>query len=228
MDKVLQYLMERLGYTFQDIKLLSEALTHRSLKGANNERLEFLGDAALNFIIAEALYQKHPNANEGELSRLRASLVKGETLAILGQEFKIASYLYLGTGELKSGGAQRESIQADAIEAIIGAVFLDGGFEACRTTVLAWFKDRIDNPELTHGSKDPKTLLQEHLQANKYPLPIYTIQKITGQAHNQTFNIECRVEGILKVTSGTGKSRRKAEQNAAGNFLELLGQKNDE
>lgn len=217
--KNLQLLVEKIDYTFSDIKLLQSALTHRSVRGANNERLEFLGDAALNFIIAEALYQKHPEAREGELSRLRASLVKGETLAVLARQFKIANYLRLGAGELKSGGAHRASIQADAIEAIIGAILLDSDFETCQEVILSWYQSRLDASDLVKELKDPKTQLQEYLQSKKYPLPQYSILKIKGEAHAQVFQVKCKVKGLAYSSEGQGQSRRKAEQEAATNFL---------
>lgn len=214
-------LMRQLKYEFKDVELLQAALTHRSLRGQNNERLEFLGDSLLNFIIAEELYRQFRTAKEGDLSRLRANLVKGETLAEIAQEFKLGDFLRLGPGELKSGGFSRKSILADAIEAIIGAIYLDSSFENCRTIVLQWFDRRFK--EITPSiEKDPKTRLQEYLQAKHLPLPQYVILSIDGEAHAQLFHVECRVPGLAFVTNSVGSTRRKAEQLAAEKYLQLL------
>lgn len=215
-------LCKRLGYTFKDKQLLHRALTHRSVSGPNNERLEFLGDAILSFIIAEALCEHFPKLHEGELSRLRANLVKGVTLAKFAREFELGGCLILGIGELKSGGFQRESILADAFEAIIAAIYLDGGLEACRELVLKWFAKSLTDPTAMHKLKDPKTALQEYLQARKLALPEYTILKIVGEAHAQTFHVQCQVPGIEMVTKSANTTRRKAEQGAAEAFLKLL------
>jgi ribonuclease-3 len=214
-------LMQKLQYQFKDISLLKAALTHRSVRGENNERLEFLGDSLLNFIIGEQLYRTFPQAKEGDLSRLRASLVKGETLAEIAQEFELGDFLRLGPGELKSGGFARKSILADAFEAIIGAIYLDSNFESCRERVLDWFAERVKAIHLSL-QKDPKTRLQEYLQAQHLPLPRYEILTIEGEAHAQIFHIECKVSGLSFVTSSVGPSRRKAEQYAAEKFLDLL------
>lgn len=222
--KDLERLCRHIGHQFEDSRLLITAMTHRSVSINNNERLEFLGDAVLSFVIAEALYQRYPRAKEGELSRLRAALVNGETLATLANEFELGNYLQLGVGELKSGGAQRESILADALEALIGAIFLDAGFEHCRDCVLNWFQSRLHEVSPLKTMKDPKTQLQELLQSRHLPLPQYDIQRITGEAHEQFFYVECRVEGVRIVTRGEGKSRRKAEQEAATKFLQSLGE----
>lgn len=217
----LEELMQNLGYQFADKNLLEMALTHRSLRGSNNERLEYLGDSALNFIIAFALYQRFAKAREGELSRLRSNLVKGETLALLAQELHLSDYIRLGMGEKKAGGAQRESILADAMEAIIGAIFLDGGFQVACEQVLRWYQKRLETISIKN-LKDPKTQLQEYLQSEKLPLPEYTIVDIQGEAHAQTFFIECRVAGLQHVAKGSNKSRRKAEQDAAKNMLMMM------
>ena len=214
-------LMQKLQYQFKDTSLLKAALTHRSVRGENNERLEFLGDSLLNFIIGEQLYRTFPQAKEGDLSRLRASLVKGETLAEIAQEFELGDFLRLGPGELKSGGFARKSILADAFEAIIGAIYLDSNFESCRERVLDWFAERIKEIHLSL-QKDPKTRLQEYLQAQHLPLPKYEILAIEGEAHAQVFHIECKVPGLSFATSSIGPSRRKAEQYAAEKFLDLL------
>lgn len=217
----LEGLMRKLNYNFKNIELLQAALSHRSIRGQNNERLEFLGDSLLNFIIAEALYRNFPTAKEGDLSRLRAYLVKGETLAEIAQEFELGSFLRLGPGELKSGGFLRKSILADALEAIIGAIFLDSNFEMCQQKVLLWFSTRTQETHLSL-QKDPKTRLQEYLQSKRLPLPHYQILAVEGEAHAQIFHIECKVAGLEYVTTSVGENRRKAEQLAAEKYLELL------
>jgi ribonuclease III len=213
--------MQKLNYTFNNNELLNSALTHRSVKNENNERLEFLGDALLNFIIAEQLYKKWRLAKEGELSHLRAMLVKGETLAEIAQEFEIGDFLRLGQGELKSHGFTRKSILADAFEAIIGAIYLDSNFEICKARVLEWFESRIKTKDLSIP-KDPKTRLQEYLQAKHLPLPKYQILDIAGRAHAQLFNIACSVSGLSFTTNGIASTRRKAEQLAAEKYITLL------
>jgi ribonuclease-3 len=217
----IEYLLHKLNYAFKNIDLLKAALTHRSIRGQNNERLEFLGDSLLNFIIAEQLYKTFLSAEEGDLSRLRAILVKGDTLAEIAQEFCLGDYLRLGPGELKSGGFLRKSILADAFEAVIGAIYLDSDFETCREHVLSWFASRIKEVHLAI-QKDPKTRLQEYLQSRHLPLPKYEILAIEGEAHAQLFHIECRVLGLSYATTSVGSSRRKAEQLAAEKYLELL------
>lgn len=219
MAQIPQLLYQKLGYTFNQPRLLEDALSHRSFQGKNNERLEFLGDAALNFVITAALFHKHPHAKEGELSRLRANLVCGETLAILAQEFDLGSFLKLGAGELKSGGLHRASILADAMEAVIGAIYLDGGITVCEERILIWYADRLDHLQVLSELKDPKTLLQEYLQAQRFPLPNYNIILIEGAAHQQIFHIECKIAGLPHRTEGVGSSRRRAEQDAAQKFL---------
>ena len=219
--RALDILMRQLKYEFQNIELLQAALTHRSVRAQNNERLEFLGDSLLNFIVAEDLYHHFLFAKEGDLSRLRATLVKGETLAEIAQELKLGDFLRLGPGELKSGGFSRKSILADALEAIIGAIYLDSNFETYRTRVLEWFESRIKDINLSM-EKDPKTRLQEFLQAKHLPLPQYEILTIEGEAHAQLFHIECRVPGLAYVTNSIGPTRRKAEQLAAEKYLQLL------
>lgn len=214
-------LCDKLGYHFNDKGLLYSALTHRSVDANNNERLEFLGDSIVNFLIAEALFHRFPKAKEGHLSRLRASLVKGETLAELAQELELGGYLSLGPGESKTGGHRRSSILADAIEAIIAAIYFDSDLETCRKLVLTWFESRLAKTSLDQNLKDPKTQLQEFLQGKKYPLPTYNIVKAEGEAHKQTFYIECVVEGISYTSEGVGSSRRRAEQEAAEIFLAM-------
>lgn len=221
----LEKLARRLGHRFGDFSLLAEALTHRSTSPSkNNERLEFLGDAILNGIISDELYQRFPYATEGQLTRLRAALVKGDTLAELAMELDLSDYLRLGVGELKSGGMHRPSILADALEAIIAAIYLDGGMELCRTFVLGCFEKRLNAITLDKIKKDPKTQLQEYLQAKKIPLPDYVIVSITGESHQQVFTVNCIINEIQLTTSGEGNSRRKAEQQAAEAALtQLMG-----
>lgn len=210
-----------LGYKFQRPGGLEEALTHRSASAHNNERLEFLGDALLNLIIAEYLFQHYPKASEGELSRLRASLVKGETLADLARDLRLGDWLRMGPGELKSGGYRRESILSDTLEAIIGAVYLDGGFVACRDLVLRLYQDGLARLPNASELKDPKTRLQEYLQARQRPLPVYNVLEIRGEPHAQSFTVECVVVELLR-TIAIGNSRRKAEQEAARLLLEQI------
>lgn len=209
-----------LGYTFQQPELLEEALTHRSASVCNNERLEFLGDALLSLVIAECLFQRYPKAGEGELSRLRASLVKGETLAELARHLNLGEVLRLGQGELKSGGSQRESILSDALEAIFGAAYLDGGLTACRTLILHLYRERLEELSSASELKDPKTRLQEYQQARQQPLPIYNVLEIRGEPHAQSFRVECAVAEFRAVA--VGNSRRKAEQEAARQVLEQM------
>ena len=198
------------------------ALTHRSKGSRHNERLEFLGDSIISCVIAEALYLQFPEATEGELSRWRAVLVNRDSLGDLARQFSLGSYLYLGPGELKSGGGQRQSILSCAIEAVVGAMYLDGGFEMTRKTVLQWYAASLHSLSSAASHKDPKTLLQEYLQAKHFPLPIYHIENIEGAAHKQLFIISCSVEGLKEKTFGRGTSRRRAEQAAAEAMLEVL------
>ncbi len=224
MDNLLE-LQKKLGYRFKDIELLKVALTHRSLGKNSNERLEFLGDAVLSFIITSELYTHHPELQEGALSRLRASLVNGEILAEMAKQLEINNSLRLAAAEIKSGGQQRLSILSDALEAIIGAMYIDGGIEACSTQVLRWFASSLkDHPQTI--SKDPKSELQEWTQANKLALPHYEITAILGAAHSQTFQVSCRIEGLDFVTAGEAPNRRSAEQQAAERYLELLAKHN--
>jgi len=216
-------LTKQLGYAFKDEALLERALTHRSIPGLNNERLEFLGDALLSVIIAEELFKRHPDAREGELSRMRSSLVKGETLAELARDLEVQEYLHLGPGEKRSGGQHRQSILADALEALVGAIYLDGGFTVTRDAVLEWFHHIVQDISALEPSKDAKSELQEWLQARKLPLPTYTAE-VTGAAHEQTFVVTCTVEGLTHESEGVSTNRRSAEQMAAQNFLELLNE----
>lgn len=190
-------------------------MTHRSFGGRNNERLEFLGDSIVNFVIAEALYERFPEAREGQLSRLRARLVRGQTLAELAREMAFGECLRLGSGEMKSGGHRRDSILADAVEAVLGAIYLDAGMDVARARVLAWYAERLEAIDLQDTQKDPKTRLQEFLQSRQVPLPRYEVVSVEGEAHDQTFTVECHVELLASHTLGRGSSRRHAEQQAA-------------
>jgi ribonuclease-3 len=204
------------------MSLFELALTHRSCGKKNNERLEFLGDSILNFVIADDLFARFPKAKEGELSRLRARMVKGVTLSEVARELGLGDYLRLGSGELKSGGYRRDSILADAVEAIIGAIYLDTDMETARGFILSWFKERLDKLDLNESMKDSKTRLQEFLQSRRLALPEYELMNVEGEAHEQTFYIDCRVEGLKKAEKGIGSSRRQAEQEAAKNALIAL------
>ena len=216
-------LAESLGYRFDDLALLQRALTHRSSGKNNNERLEFLGDAVLGCVIAAEIFRLYPKAREGELSRLRASLVRRESLAELAQSLDIGSYLRLGSGERKSGGHHRNSILADGFEAVLGAIYLDGGFEPCRDCILALYADRLSSPADISELKDPKTRLQEYLQSRQQPLPEYTVVETTGDAHDQRFRVQCRISDAgTPSTEGIARNRRNAEQMAAAQMLEQL------
>ncbi|MGM0926968.1 MAG: ribonuclease III [Pseudomonadota bacterium] len=222
MSQTLNAFSRRLGHDFGDSSLLELAMTHRSFGGQNNERLEFLGDSIVNFVIAEALFRRFPEAREGQLSRLRARLVKGQTLAELAREMGFGEHLRLGSGEMKSGGHRRESILADAVEAIIGAIYLDAGMEAVRARILSWYAARLEEISLQDTQKDPKTRLQEFLQSRQVPLPRYEVVNVEGEAHAQTFTVDCHVELLEKHTTGIGSSRRHAEQQAAEVALKQL------
>lgn len=218
-------LVKHIGYQFRQSALLELALTHRSYSGKdNNERLEFLGDSLLNFIIGEALFQRFPHAREGQLSRLRADLVKGATLTKIALQLELGPFLLLGPGELKSGGSRRDSILADSVEAVIGAIYLDGGLDACKERVLEWFAPRLANLRLEDTVKDNKTRLQEWLQARKWSLPTYHILDVEGASHTQHFVVECVVAEAALRFQGEGHSRRQAEQMAAGLMLTALEQ----
>lgn len=211
----LSKLVARLEYEFSNQNLLTEALTHRSAAARNNERLEFLGDSILNFVIANELFHMYPDSPEGDLSRLRASLVKKEGLAEIAQDLELGEYLILGSGELKSGGHRRDSILADTVEAIFGAVYLDGDFDVCKQLILRLYRKQLENIPDVSQLKDPKTRLQELLQARKIALPVYRVIDIRGKAHQQTFVIACEIDALSLVTEGKAGSRRKAEQRAA-------------
>jgi ribonuclease-3 len=212
-----------LGHRFDDPNLLKQALTHCSAGSRNNERLEFLGDALLGCVIAGELFERHRKASEGELSRLRASLVRRESLADLAVELDIGRHLRLGAGERKSGGHRRNSILADALEAVFGAIYLDGGFDACRQCILRLFSDRLTAAADAESLKDAKTRLQEFLQARQMSLPEYTIIEESGDAHARSFRVQCELAGsAIAPTHGSARSRRQAEQKAAAGMLEQL------
>ncbi len=223
MKKKNNILSARIGYQFSDNSLLDLALSHRSVGKENNERLEFLGDALLNFVIAEALFNLFPHLREGKLTRLRANLVRGETLAELARELELGEHLLLGEGELKSGGFRRTSILADAMEAIIGAIYLDGGMAACRERILTWFDVRLSTLSAEPHTKDPKTMLQEYMQQNRKPLPLYRVIESSGESHDREFLVECSIEGRGEPTTGKGSSKKVAEKQAAEKMLVLLG-----
>ncbi|MGD9108044.1 MAG: ribonuclease III [Gammaproteobacteria bacterium] len=222
MEQDLSELMHKIDYKFKDIALLKTALSHRSCGKVNNERLEFLGDSLVNFVVANELFKLFPEAQEGQLSRLRAYLVRGETLAEIAKEFDLSRYIKLGVGEFKSGGAYRVSILSDAVEAIIGAMFLDSDLETCYAKVTNWYQQRLGELSLEEVYKDPKSLLQELVQAKQLPLPEYDLVKITGKEHKQKFIVECKIALLNKPVQGEGTSRRKAEQAAASAALEEL------
>lgn len=215
-------LQRKLGYTFQQQELLLLALTHRSASSKHNERLEFLGDSILSFVIANALYQKFPHIDEGDMSRMRATLVRGHTLAEMAREFNLGECLRLGPGELKSGGSRRESILADTVEALIGGVFLDSDMKRVECLILDWYCSRLDEISPGDKQKDPKTRLQELLQGHHLPLPSYLVVQVRGEAHDQEFTIHCEVSGLNEPVMGIGSSRRKAEQAAAEQTLKKL------
>jgi len=212
----------RLGHAFANPALASQALTHRSFGTPHNERLEFLGDALLNCAVATLLYDRFSTLPEGDLSRARAALVNQASLSELALRLGLGDRLRLGEGELKSGGFRRPSILADALEALLGAVYLDGGFDAVRNAVSTLLAERLERPEGLPVGKDPKTALQELLQAQRLALPRYTVKKTEGEAHDQTFIVECRVEELDLSSEGKGPSRRAAEQAAAEALLPQL------
>jgi len=214
-SKVIAALLKQLEYSFVNAELLDEALTHRSAAAKNNERLEFLGDGILNFVIAHELFKRYPDVQEGDLSRLRATLVNKESLAEIAKHLNLSEVIKLGSGELKSGGFRRPSILADAVESIFGAVYSDSGFESCRDLIVRLYEKRLASPIDLQSLKDAKTQLQELLQSRHYALPEYQVVKITGQAHAQVFHVRCSIEKMNIQVDGEGRSRRKAEQVAA-------------
>ena len=214
-----------IGYEFKECSFLEVALTHRSAGNPNNERLEFLGDAMLGAIIADELYKKFPGGDEGQLTRLRSSLVRKQTLAGLAREMDLGSYLKLGEGELKTAGWRRASILENTLESIIGAVYLDSDFERCQIFVRNIFKNLLASISLDDIQKDPKTKLQEHLQSRKMPVPVYEVLSTTGKSHQQIFTVSCHCDELPAAVQAQGSSRRKAEQAAAQQVLEMFQSK---
>ena len=222
MDSRLETLQRRIGHRFGDPRLLTRALTHRSFGADHNERLEFLGDAVLSLAISQLLFERFGGSDEGDLTRVRAHLVREDSLHKMALQLALPEVLNLGEGEARGGGAQRASILADALEALIGATFVDGGFEPARALVRRLFGEIIATTEVDRWSKDPKTELQEWLQARRLPVPAYRIVATRGQAHAQTFEVECAVPALALVQTGEGRSRRAAEQEAARRMLDTL------
>jgi len=218
-----RWLREALGYEPRDASLFTAALTHRSAAGPNNERLEFLGDAVLNLVVADHLYRSYPRATEGDLSRLRARVVSREPLAQVAAELKLGEVLQLGSGELKSGGFRRQSILADALEAVCGALFLDGGLAVAEKAIARLLGPRIASLPDPAMLKDAKTRLQEYLQARSLTLPHYEVEHIEGEPHAQTFRVSCEVTALGRRVLGGGSSRRRAEQEAAERMLREIG-----
>ncbi len=217
-------LFNSIGHSFHDPALAERALRHRSAGKDHNERLEFLGDALLGLVIAEALFEAFPEADEGQLSRLRASLVKKESLAEIARELRLGSYMALGPGELRSGGQARSSILADGLEALFAGVYLDAGWAAARDMILRLFRERLAGLDPQLPGKDPKTRLQEHLQGYRLALPVYELIEARGEQHRQTFRVRCRVAELEIEVEASGPSRRIAEQAAAAQALEQLAE----
>ncbi len=211
-----------IGYQFKNVKLLKLALTHRSSDTMNNERLEFLGDSIVNFVIAEALYTQLPRAQEGDLSRSRASLINRDALGNLARELKIGRFIHLGPGELKSGGNERLSILSCTMEALIGAIYLDGGFVVARDCILRWYQPLLCTLTKTASRKDPKTQLQEYMQSLHGALPVYKVLSLEGESHQQLFVVSCTIAHMAKQSLGKGSSRRRAEQAAAELMLGMI------
>jgi len=217
-------LLEFTGYQFKRGELLEQALTHRSFsRNANNERLEFLGDSVLSLIISNFIYQRFENASEGRLSRIRASLVKQDTLAMVAREIGLGDHILLGGGELKSGGFRRDSILSDALEALIAAIYLDSDYTQAEKTVLHLFDDLLQSVDVGSSLKDPKTQLQEYLQGRQKSLPLYEVIQTNGKSHDQIFTVSCELSDLGLQSEGKGSSRKKAEQQAAHNLLHKLG-----
>lgn len=219
----LNHLENAINYQFKDLSLLEQAVTHRSHNAKHNERLEFLGDSVLNFVVASLLYKQFDRIDEGDLSRLRANLVKQATLADIAQKIALSDYLRLGEGELKSGGFRRPSILSDALEAVFGAVYLDGGFEAAQFVVSHQYEPILLTVDPKTLGKDPKTLLQEMLQGRRLDLPLYLVVATHGAAHSQVFDVECRIDKLDITVQASGSSRRAAEQAAALLAIERVG-----
>lgn len=216
-------LQKQINYSFKNIDLLIHALTHRSANKIHNERLEYLGDSILSYVIAEALFERFPKVDEGDLSQMRSSLVCGETLAKMGQNFNIGDSMILGPGELKSGGHRRESIISDAVEAIIGAIYLDSDIQTIKQLILAWYQTRLVQIQPGIKQKDSKTRLQEYLQGQRQNRPVYLIVEVIGDDHDQEFVVQCKLENDDNQYLGRGVNRRKAEQAAAQIAIDKLG-----
>ncbi len=227
MTSSIEPLCRTIGHDFKDKALLQQALTHRSAHHINNERLEFLGDAILGVIIAIDLYRRFPTADEGQLTRLRSAMVRRQTLAGIAREMDLGAHIRLGGGELKSGGWRRDSILENTLEALIGAIYLDAGIGTVTDCVLRWFGQRLENIDLNAQHKDPKTALQEYMQARKRPLPRYVTLKEEGEAHCRRFTVACQVEGIAQELVAEADSRRSAEQQTARMALECLREEDD-
>ncbi len=220
--KNLNLLQIELGYNFSDIQLLELALTHRSFSSKNNERLEFLGDSLINHVVAEHVYRKFPNITEGPLSRIRAALVRRESLAELAINLKIGEYLFLGIGECKNGGRNRKSILADAVEAIVGAIYIDGGFEIAREVILVLYTAKFSAMSEDLAEKDFKTKIKEYTEAKGLELPIYELESVSGDAHQPIYHVVCRINGSDWVGRGSAHSPQEAEQIAASLVLSAL------
>jgi len=223
LDKATTWLKNALAYTFADENLLRQALTHRSANGPNNERLEFLGDAVLQVIVSDIVFRQKPEASEGQLSRLRSSFVRDVTLAEVALTLGLGAHLILGSGEKKSGGHRRESILADTLEAIFGAVYLDAGFDAARHVICAAYGERLQDMPDGADLRDPKSRLQELLQGRGLALPVYAMENVSGKAHKQSFEVSCTIPELEAMTTGQGSTRRDAEQDAALVMLETVG-----
>jgi len=223
LDKTAAWLKATLDYEFVNEAYLTQALTHRSMTGANNERLEFLGDAVLDTVISESVFRAFPDGAEGDLSRLRSFLVKDKALAELATELGVGEWINLGPGERKAGGHRRTSILADALEALFGAVYLDSGFDAAAAIIRKAYGDRLRKLPDPRELRDPKTRLQEYLQSRRLALPVYAVRKVSGKAHKQHFSVDCSIADLDLTTSGSGASRREAEQVAARSMLVAIG-----
>lgn len=225
MRQDLKYLEKKINYQFNNLNLLTQAVTHRSYNDVNNERFEFLGDALLSLIIAEELYKKLNKASEGDLTRIRSRLVNGDSLASVADYLEINKYILLGDGELKSGGLQRRSILADCVEAIIAAIYLDSDYITCRKIILEWYNDRLNNLDSSTISKDSKSILQEWLQSKQYNLPEYVVLSQSKVEYDQIFVVQCSIKQLNIVTEGTAKNRRQAEQIAATFAMDIIKKK---
>ncbi len=222
--KIIDKFQNILGYKFDNPSLLSEALTHRSHGTKNNERLEFLGDAVLNFVVANILYRSFESMNEGDLSRFRSNLVNQSSLCKVAGKLNLKDYLKMGAGEVKSKGGEKPSIQADALEAVIGAIYLDSGIKNVEKIIYPLFEAMIEDPNASNIKKDPKTTLQEILQGRSFRPPLYVVETVTGLAHKQAFEVCCNIPELNVSSKGKGASRRAAEQDAARLAIEIVGQ----